>query len=44
MGLKVSDKIIIFAPLWPKSFESEILSKTLATKIVSENELRLEKI
>lgn len=44
MGMKVNDKIIIYAPTWPKSFESEILFKTLATKIIPEKQLRLEKI
>jgi len=34
-GLEVKDKINIVAPSWPKSFESEILLKTLAVSITT---------
>lgn len=42
-GMKVQDKIKIFAPSWPKSFEKNIIEKTLATSIETSSELRIEK-
>jgi hypothetical protein len=38
------DKIKIFAPTWPKAFESQILKKTLADSIENSDSLKIEKI
>lgn len=43
-GLSVRDQIIITAPSWPKSYEPEILKKTLAQKIQTGPELKVEKV
>jgi len=43
-GLDHLDKIKIQAPQWPKSFEKDLLSKTLATEISVGSELKIEKI
>ncbi|MFZ2153230.1 MAG: isoleucine--tRNA ligase [Microgenomates group bacterium] len=43
LGLKVDDKIKIFAPSWPRVFESEILTKTLGTSIEISDTLHVEK-
>jgi len=32
-GLEIKDKINIIVPTWPKTFESEILTKTLGLSI-----------
>jgi len=32
-GLKITDKITIVAPTWPKEFEADLLTKTLAVSI-----------
>ena len=42
--LNLLDKIKIYAPKWPQSFESEILAKTLANSIQKANDLKIEKI
>jgi isoleucyl-tRNA synthetase len=42
--LQIKDRIKIFAPLWPQSFEKEILSKTLSDSIEKSDDLRIEKI
>ncbi len=43
-NLDLKDKIKILAPNWPKTFESEILSKTLGTNIEKSEQLKIEKI
>lgn len=43
-GLQVQDRIKIIAPTWPKSFETQILEKTLADSIKIGDTLSLEKI
>lgn len=43
-GLLHLDKIKIQAPMWPKSFEKDLLLKTLATEISVGSELKIEKI
>ena len=42
--LNLKDKIKIFAPDWPISFEKEILSKTLGTSIAKSDNIKIEKI
>lgn len=42
--LSLADKIKIFAPSWPSSFEKEILAKTLSISIEKSDQLRIEKI
>jgi len=42
-GLQVQDRIKICAPSWPKSFEKQILEKTLADSIKIGDTLSLEK-
>ena len=42
-GFEVKDKINIIAPDWPKSFESEILNKTLAVSIIKGDVLTVTK-
>jgi len=42
--LDLKDKINIFAPDWPTTFEKEILSKTLGQNIEKSDILRIEKI
>ncbi|MFA4826876.1 MAG: isoleucine--tRNA ligase [Candidatus Shapirobacteria bacterium] len=42
--LDLKDKIIIFAPSWPKEFESDILKKTVATGIKTSTDLHVEKV
>ncbi|MFA5895180.1 MAG: isoleucine--tRNA ligase [Candidatus Shapirobacteria bacterium] len=42
-GLKVNDRITIAAPKWPKNFETEILTKTLADSIVIGDALVVDK-
>ncbi|MDP4009886.1 MAG: DUF5915 domain-containing protein, partial [Candidatus Shapirobacteria bacterium] len=42
--LDLKDKIKVFSPSWPKLFESEILSKTLAASIEKSDTLKIEKI
>lgn len=42
--LDLKDKIKIFAPTWPASFEREILVKTLAKSIEKSDQLKIEKI
>jgi valyl-tRNA synthetase len=42
--LDLKDRIRIFAPQWPKSFESDILMKTLSDSIEKSDSLRIEKI
>lgn len=42
-SLAVTDRITVFAPSWPKSFESEILQKTLADKIETGDSLSVTK-
>ncbi len=42
-GLMVQDRIKIIAPAWPKSFEQQILEKTLADSIQTGETLCLEK-
>ena len=41
--LKIEDKIKIFCPSWPTTFEDEILKKTLGVSIEKSNELKIEK-
>jgi isoleucyl-tRNA synthetase len=43
-NLDLKDKIKVFAPIWPKSFETEILTKTLAVSIEKSDDLKIEKI
>jgi len=43
-GLAINDKIKIFAPTWPKSFESEILKKTLGISIETGDLLKIKNI
>ena len=43
-GLQVADEIKIFAPTWPKSFEAQILKKTLGVSIEKSDSLKIEKI
>ncbi len=43
-NLKPSDKINIFAPSWPKSFEKDILAKTNASSIKNGQAVKVEKI
>jgi isoleucyl-tRNA synthetase len=43
-NLDLKDKIKIFSPIWPKNFEIEILTKTLATSIEKSDDLKIEKI
>lgn len=43
-GLSLTDKIKIFAPTWPKSWENNILKKTLAVSIEKADNLRIEKV
>ncbi|MEI8067832.1 MAG: isoleucine--tRNA ligase [Candidatus Shapirobacteria bacterium] len=43
-NLDLKDKIKIFAPQWPASFEKEILSKTVGSSIEKSDSLRIEKI
>lgn len=43
-GLQIKDKIRIFAPVWPSSFEKDILTKTLGVSIEKSDQLRIEKI
>lgn len=42
-GLEINDQIKIFAPSWPKSFEDQILKKTLSVSIENGDVLRVEK-
>ena len=42
--LDLKDKIKIFAPSWPKDFETEILNKTLGASIEISSDLKIEKI
>ncbi len=42
--LKINDKIKIFAPTWPKSFEDQILKKTLGVSIEKSDNLKIEKV
>ena len=42
--LDLKDKIKIFAPSWPKEFETEILTKTLGANIEISSDLKIEKI
>jgi len=42
-GLKIDDRIKIFAPSWPKLFETEILKKTLGISIQTGDSLHVEK-
>ena len=39
----LTDKIKIFAPSWPKSWQTQILSKTLAISIEQSDSLKIEK-
>lgn len=41
-GFKIDDRIRIYCPKWPKSFESEILSKTLADSIEIDETLHVK--
>ena len=43
-NLKLTQPIKIFAPNWPKAFESEILTKTIATSIEKSDTLRVETV
>jgi isoleucyl-tRNA synthetase len=43
-SLNLHDKIKIFAPSWPISFEADILTKTLANSIEKSDSLKIEKI
>jgi isoleucyl-tRNA synthetase len=43
-NLDLKDKIKIFASTWPKNFETEILTKTLAVSIEKSDDLKIEKI
>lgn len=43
-NLDLQDKIKIFAPKWPVSFETDILIKTLANSIEKSDSLKIEKI
>ncbi|MDD4785193.1 MAG: isoleucine--tRNA ligase [Candidatus Shapirobacteria bacterium] len=42
-NLQINDQIKIFAPSWPKSFESQILKKTLSVSIETSDILKIEK-
>jgi isoleucyl-tRNA synthetase len=42
-SMQVQDKIKIFAPSWPKSFEEQIKEKTLAVSINQSEETRIER-
>lgn len=42
-GLRLNDKIAIYAPSWPKDWEKEILIKTNALRIEKAKEFRVEK-
>jgi isoleucyl-tRNA synthetase len=44
IGLQVSDKISIIAPSWPKTFEKEVLVKTLAISIKKGKVLSIQKV
>jgi isoleucyl-tRNA synthetase len=41
-GLKLTDVIIVHSPSWPKIFEKEILSKTVASSIDKSASLSIE--
>lgn len=41
-GLKLDDKIVIHAPVWPKSFEKTIKEKTVAIEIKTGDVLEIE--
>ncbi|MBU1130314.1 class I tRNA ligase family protein, partial [Patescibacteria group bacterium] len=43
-NLNLKDKIKIFCPNWPKSFEKQLLKKTLAISIKKSNNLKIEKV
>jgi len=43
-NLNLQDKIKIFAPNWPKNFQTDIMNKTLAISIEKSDELKIEKI
>jgi len=43
-SLNLSDKIAIVSPAWPKSFEKQILTKTLAINIKIGKELQISKL
>ncbi|MFA5749640.1 MAG: isoleucine--tRNA ligase [Candidatus Shapirobacteria bacterium] len=43
-NLNLKDKIKIFVPSWPKEFETEVLTKTLAVSIEKSDNLKIEKI
>lgn len=42
--LKIDDKIKVFCSSWPKSFEDQILKKTLCTSIEKGDSLKIEKV
>jgi len=42
-GLGLNDKIIIYAPTWPKNFEKEILAKTNSSSICRSNKLSVKR-
>ncbi len=44
MKLDLKDKIKIFSPSWPESFEEEIKNKTLAVSIEKSDKLQIEKV
>jgi len=39
---KLDEKIIVYAPSWPKEFEKYILDKTLAKTIIHGKALKIE--
>ncbi|MBU1088996.1 isoleucine--tRNA ligase [Patescibacteria group bacterium] len=43
-NLNLKDKIKIFSPNWPKSFEKQLLEKTLAVSIEKSDNLKIEKV
>ena len=42
-GCALDEKIIVYAPSWPKDFEDYIKKQTLAEKIIEGKELKIEK-
>lgn len=43
-GLNLNDKVVVYAPDWPKDFEKKILAATNAKEIKRDSELKVEKI
>jgi len=41
-GLNLDDKVVIYAPSWPQKWEQEILTRTNATTIKKDRELKIK--